>query len=144
MIKISAEIFAKNYVYNIIDKEKKLWLRNKDIGEKLGVKNIYDLIDKEIKGKFKTNNPTEQQIKEYKRHGSELINNEEFVYTHEDIIIPIIMNCRVSTPKAIEFRSELGFKQHDIILTKEQSVISKITKLSAKEKNTAAAFCFRL
>ena len=44
------------------------------------------------------------------------------------------MNCRVSTPKAIEFRSELGFKQHDIILTKEQSVISKITKLSAKEK----------
>ena len=82
MIKISAEIFAKNYVCNIIDKEKKLWLRNKDIGEKLGVKNIYDLIDKEIKGKFKTNNPTEQQIKEYKRHGSELINNEEFVYTH--------------------------------------------------------------
>ena len=143
MIKISAEIFAKNCVYNIIDKEKKLWLRNKDIGEKLGVKNIYDLIDKEIKGKFKTNNPTEQQIKEYKRHGSELINNEEFVYTHEDIIIPIIMNWRVSTPKAIEFRSELGFKQHDIILTKEQSVISKIT-IICKRKNTAAAFCFRL
>ena len=44
------------------------------------------------------------------------------------------MNSWVSTPKAIEFRSELGFKQHDIILTKEQSVISKITKLFAKEK----------
>ena len=26
----------------------------------LGVKNIYDLVDKEIKGKFKNNNPTEQ------------------------------------------------------------------------------------
>ena len=46
------------------------------MGEKLGVENIYDLIDKEIKEKFKTNNPTKQQIREYKRHGSELINDE--------------------------------------------------------------------
>ena len=66
MIKISAETFAKNCVYNIIDKEKMLWLRNKEIGEKLGVKNVYDLIDKDIKGKLKTNNPTKQQIKQYK------------------------------------------------------------------------------
>ena len=96
-------------VYYITDKEKKLWLRNKDIGEKLGVENIYNFIDKEIKGKCETNNPTKQQIKEYRRHGSELIDGKKFMYTHEDIITPIIMNCRVSTPKAIEFRSELGF-----------------------------------
>ena len=44
------------------------------------------------------------------------------------------MSCRVSTPKAIEFRSELEFEQNYITLTKEQSVISKITKLFAKEK----------
>ena len=31
-----------------------LWLRNKDIGEKLSVENICDLIDKEIKGRFET------------------------------------------------------------------------------------------
>ena len=42
--------------------------------------------------------------------------------------MPIIMNCRVS--KAIEFRSELGFKQHDIVLSKKQSVISKIKLFS--------------
>ena len=36
-----------------------LWLRNKDVGEKVGVENIYDLIDKEIEGKFKTKNPTD-------------------------------------------------------------------------------------
>ena len=105
-----------------------MWLKNKDIEEKIGVKNIYDLIDKETKGKFKTNNPTKQQIKDYKRHGSELTDNEKFVYTYEDIIVHIIMNCRVSTPKAIEFRSELGFRQHDIVLSKEQSVITKIMK----------------
>ena len=63
MFKISAETDAKSCVYYIIDKEKKLWLRNKDIGEKLVVENIYDLIDKEIKGKFETNDLTKQQIK---------------------------------------------------------------------------------
>ena len=31
MIGISAETYAKTYVHNIIDKEKMLWLRNKDI-----------------------------------------------------------------------------------------------------------------
>ena len=44
------------------------------------------------------------------------------------------MHCRVSTPKAIEFRSKLGFKQHDIIMTKEQSILTKIMKVFAKEK----------
>ena len=44
-----------------------LWLRNKDIGEKLGVENIYDLIDKEIKGRFETKNPTDENIREHKR-----------------------------------------------------------------------------
>ena len=44
------------------------------------------------------------------------------------------MNCRVSAPKTIEFISKLRFKQDDMILTKEQSVISKITKLFGKEE----------
>ena len=52
-----------------------LWLRNKVIGEKLGVENTYDLIDKEIKGRFENRNPTDEQIREYKRHGSELIDD---------------------------------------------------------------------
>ena len=71
MFKISVETFAKNCVQNIVDivdKEKKLWLRNKDIGNKLGVENIYDFVDQEIKSKFKTNNPTEQQTRKYKKH----------------------------------------------------------------------------
>ena len=36
------------------------------------------------------------------------------------------MHSRVSTPKAIEFRSKLGFNQYDITLTKEQSVLKSI------------------
>ena len=132
MVKISAETYTKTYVYNITDKEKRLWIRNKDIGEKLDVENIYDLIDKEVKSKFERKNPT-GEVKIYKIHGSEFINGEKFMYIHEDIVTPIIMHCKVSTPKEIEFRSNLGFKQHDIILTKEQSEIPKIMKAFSNE-----------
>ena len=36
------------------------------------------------------------------------------------------MNCRVSTPKTIKFRSKLGFNQYDITLSKEQSVLKSV------------------
>ena len=46
------------------------------------------------------------------------------------------MSFRVSTTKAIEFRSKLGFKQHDIILCKQQLMLmlTKTTKIFANEK----------
>ena len=47
------------------------------------------------------------------------------MYAHENITTPIIMNCTISTSEAIKFKSRSGFKQHDIILSKEQLVISK-------------------
>ena len=114
MFEIRAE---KNYIHNIMDKERELW--NNKI---------------KANDKCKTKNPAKQQIRKYKRHGSKLISGENFVHTYEDIIMSITMICRVSTPKAIEFRSKLGFKQHDIILSKEQLVISKRTKLFSNEK----------
>ena len=85
MFKISAKTFAKNCVNNILDKEKTLWLQNKDIGEKLDVENIQNKSYK--KNKLKS-------IK----NGSQLIDDGKLVYIHEDIIIPIIMSCRISTP----------------------------------------------
>ena len=50
------------------------------------------------------------------------------------MIMNITMCCRVSTPEVIEFESKLGFNQLDKILSKEQSVISKITELFSNEK----------
>ena len=44
------------------------------------------------------------------------------------------MYCKISTPKAIEFRSKLGFKQHDIVLSKKQSVIPKKMKTFLNEE----------
>ena len=100
-----------------------LWLRNEDVGRKLGVENIYDLIDKETKGRSETRNPTDEETREYKRHGSGLIDGEKFMYTSEGIIILVVIHC--GGTKATDFRTNLGFKQHNLTLTKEQSVTTK-------------------
>ena len=130
MVDISAETFAKNCIHTISQlkrgKESALWKRIKDTGRELDVKNIFDLVDKEVKGKFEINYPTEKQIRKYKRHGSEFIKNIKFMYTDECIIIPTTMHCIVATPKSIEFGSKLGFNQYDITLTKEQSVLKSV------------------
>ena len=77
MVDISAETFAKNCFHTKSQlktgKESILWLRINGTGRELDVKNIFDLVDKEIRGKFETNHPTEQQIRKYKRHGSDFI-----------------------------------------------------------------------
>ena len=129
MFKNSAEIFAENYIRSIMDKEK----RNKDIGEKLGIENIYGVIVKETKSKFETKIPTNEQIKKYKGHESELIKGEKFMHTRENIT-KTIMHCRVSTPKAIELPTRLEFNQHDLIMTKEQLVLTKRIKEFASEE----------
>ena len=56
------------------------------------------------------------------------------MYTYEDIIMPIIIHCRVSTPEVIEIKNRLGFNQHDLIMTKEQSVLTKIMKVFVSEE----------
>ena len=74
MFEITPETFAKNCVHTIkvnkTDNKSVLWIKMIDIQKKLDVKNIHDLVDKQIKSKFKTNNPTNEQIKKYKNHGS--------------------------------------------------------------------------
>ena len=117
MFKVTAETFAKNCVYTIkvnkTDNKSMLWIKMIEKRKKLDVKNIHDLVDKETKDKFKINNLTVEQIKKYKRHGSELINGKKFAYAHEGIIIPVIMHCR--TPESCKFKRSLGFKLHNVI-----------------------------
>ena len=42
------------------------------------------------------------------------------------------MDCR--TTPAVNFKTKLGFGQHDPIMTQEQSILSKIVTLFAAEK----------
>ena len=101
-----------------------------EIAKRLGGKNIYDLIDKEIKGKYRVTNMsdlTKQQIKKYKIDRTKLFKNSKHsMYVHEDISITIIMQSRLSDPETIKFRSDLGFNQINLILKKEQTVLKPI------------------
>ena len=101
-----------------------------DIAKGWGGRNIYDLIDKEIKRKYKVTSMsdlTKQQIKKYKTDKPRLIKGSKHsMYVHEDIAITIIMQSRLLDLETIKFRSDLGFNQINLILKKEQTVLKSI------------------
>ena len=94
---------------------------------------------KEIQSNFRTKNPTENQIRKYKRREKELDHNSTapFVYVSSDLMSRIIKNCRLKkrgNKKINHFKCKLGFKLHDIIMSKEESVTIKIIKVFSNEK----------
>ena len=52
------------------------------------------------------------------------------IFMDEKVAIKVIMDCR--TTSAHKFRRRLGIKHYDVILTKEQSMLTKL--ISLKEK----------
>ena len=55
------------------------------------------------------------------------------IFVREDLGIQVIMDYR--TVQAVKFRKELGFNQHDPIMTQEQSVLTKLhTYFKTEEK----------
>ena len=79
------------------------------------------MIEKEIKDRFETRYSTNEQIQEYKRHESELIDSEKFLYTLEDITMNMIMHCRVLAPEAIKFKARLENNKHDLIMSTNEN-----------------------
>ena len=78
---------------------------------------------------------TNQYPKEYKKHRSESDGSTDQPnrrYIHVKLALKVIMNCR--TDKKGKFFKKLGFKIHDVINTKEQTVIST-TKDAFEGKN---------
>ena len=64
------------------------------------------------------------------------------MYVHEDIAITI-MQSRLSDPKTIKLRADLGFNQINLILKKEQSVVIPLLKAFSAEKTKAATQSLR-
>ena len=63
---------------------------------------------------------TKPKIRKYKIDRAKLIRGSKHtMYVHEDILILIIMQSRLSGPKTIKFRADLGFNQINLILKKE-------------------------
>ena len=63
------------------------------------------------------NDLTKRQITKYKIDRARLIKGSPLsMYVHEDILIPIIMQCRLSDSRTIKFRTNLGFNHINLIL----------------------------
>ena len=79
-----------------MNSKKFFWVRVYDVQEAIGVENMSDLVRKEIRGIFKTKNPTKDQIRKYKRREKEfdLNSTATFVYVCSDLMSKIIKNCR--------------------------------------------------
>ena len=106
-----------------------------DIKKGLDLKNMFDLVRKEIHGIFKTNNPTKKQVKEYKSSLQEItkdsMDDSKIKYLHSDLMEKILKNCRgvkncndyinreEKEKQRENFRIHLGFRENDIFLTKE-------------------------
>ena len=96
MVDIRVEKYPNAKVCTIKVSSKKIfWVRMYDVQEGIGVKNMSDLVRKEIRGIFRSKNPIKDQIKKYKRREKELDHNSTatFVYVRSDLMSNIIKKC---------------------------------------------------
>ena len=111
MFNINKETYKNNGIEAIVDDKGMLWLNEKNIEEKLGHKNLPAI--------------TNKYDQACKKHRYELVNeakkqpNRRFL--RNDLALKIIMDCR--TDKSCNLKRNLGFRLHDVINTKEQTVL---------------------
>ena len=114
MIDITKETLENNDIDVIIDGVNTLWLNEKHIEEQLGHKNLPAI--------------TNKYDKIYKKYRYELVDepikqrNRRFLRI--DLALKIIMDCR--TDESCSLKRNLGFNLHDVINTKEQTVLRSI------------------
>ena len=73
MYLISAEGYKNaNVVFLTIKTTNEIWVSMKDVGSSIGVKNISDLVLKEIYGICETKNPKKEQVNECKMKKREI------------------------------------------------------------------------
>ena len=114
MIDITKETLENNDIEVIVDGVNILWLNEKDIEEQLGHKNLPVI--------------TNKYDKIYEKHRYELVDelikqpNRNFLRI--DLALKIIMDCR--TDESCSLKRNLGFNLHDVINTKEQTVLRSI------------------
>ena len=114
MVNINKKTYENNSIESIIDGIGTLWLNENHIKEKLGHKNLPAI--------------TNKYDQMYKKHRHELVNNPKKQsnrrFSRSDLALEIIMNCR--TVESCNLKRNLGFRLHDVIKTKEQTVLISI------------------
>ena len=123
MYLISAEGYINAGVHLLrVQKTGKIWPSIKDAGNSMGVKNISDLVLKEIHGVLETKNLTKEPINEYKMTKRENYKNfgnlsedelntkcNKNVYVRNDVMTTIIKRCRGENKRGI--RAIDGFRK---------------------------------
>ena len=116
---ITKETYENRSTEVITNNFNNLWLNERHVEKQLGLKNLPALPNKYVK---KYNG-----YKEYKKQRSELnesTNQANRRFVHADLALKIIMDCR--TDESCNLKNNLGFTLHDVVNTKEQSVINSI------------------
>ena len=147
MYLISAE-GCKNAIveFLIIKTTSEIWVNMKDVGSGMGVKNISDLVLKEIYGICETKNPSKEQVNEYKMTKKQIykkftnlsqeklntINNKK-TYVKNDVMTTVIKRCRGEKTRGIRaidgFRNKLIIPDFEISKCPEFETKSKIGKI---------------
>ena len=113
MVKVTKERCEANGIEVITDEFSKLWLNERHVQEQLGLKNLPALTNKYDEKHKKRRSELNESTKQPSRR-----------FIHADLALKIIMDCR--TDKSCNLKRNLGFKLHDVINTKEQTVINSI------------------
>ena len=127
MVNIAKETYENNGLEVITDEFGKLWLNERHVQEQLRHKNLVALTNKydEKYKKFRcelTDDPIKQSCRRF---------------IHNDLALKIIMDCR--TDKSCNFKINLRFILHDVINTKEETVINSI-KDAFEEENMQSQY----
>ena len=115
MIKITKETLERNGVEAIVFNGKK-WLNETNMKDQLKHSNLAAV--------------TLQYPPRYRKQRQEFMPCR--IFLKERLAMQIIMDCR--TTPAVNFRTKLGFRHHDTVMTQEQSVPTKIMTVFAAEE----------
>ena len=138
-----------NIAFLTIKTINEIWVSMKDIGSGIGVKNISDLVLKEIHGICETKNPTKEQVNEYKMTERKIYKkfdnlsekelntkNNKKAYVRSNVMTTIIKRFRGEKTRDIRaidgFRKKIMIPDSEIPKCPEFEVKSKIGKIFKK------------
>ena len=113
MAAITIETYENNDIEVITDKIGELWLNERHIQKQLRLKNLPALTNK-----------YDEEYKKCRYELHESTNQPHRRFIHVALAFKVIKNCK--TDESCTFKENLEFTLHDVINTKEQSVIKSI------------------
>ena len=120
MVNITKETYENNEIEVISDEFGKLWLNERHVQEQLGLKNLPAITNKYDKKYKKCRYELNQSTKQSHRR-----------FIRNDLTLKVIIDCR--TDESCNLKRNLGFTLHDVMNTKEQTVINLIKDAFERE-----------